>query len=851
MSKKNVKLTPMMKQYYEIKEQYPDCILFFRMGDFYEMFEDDAIEASKILGIALTSRNKNDENPIPMCGIPYHSYQSYLDKLISAGKKVAICEQLEDPATAKGIVKRGVIRVVTPATVIEEESIKSADYNFLLSFYKDKDNYYVALVDTSTGDLFITFGNNLENLIEKWSPKEIIGNELLNNSKINSQKVNYSVFEKTVESTLCDHFKVGSLTSLGLDNIKFAIPIYFAIKYFDELLLDVTIKPPVLLTVEDELYLDSVAVNTLELVKNQRDGSVKNTLFELLNFCKTAMGERLLKLSILRPSKNLQLIRWRQDIIEAFIFNQELKSKLQELLSKVYDLERIASRLTAKRSNARDLIWIKNSIEILPALKEALLSSNHPVLKDFGEQFDTLEDIFNLIDKSIVDDPPFLITSGGLIKKGFNNLIDEFREIKENSTILLAKLEQKEREKTGITNLKVKYNKVFGYYIEVSKSHLSKVPPYFIRKQTLVNAERFITDELKELEIKIMEADTRLNELEYEQFLKIRETVEQNVARLRNQASLIANLDMLLSLAHSAVKYNYVRPVVDETDELKIIEGRHPVIEQRTDEPFVPNDIFLNTDKNRLLIITGPNMAGKSTYLRMTALITIMAHMGSFIPAKEAKIGLVDRIFTRIGASDNLAKGESTFMVEMVETANILGNASSNSLIILDEIGRGTSTFDGLSIAWAVAEYIAKNLKAKTLFATHYHELTDIALTTDGVKNYTIDVKEWKDEIIFLRKIIPGSADRSYGIHVAKLAGLPEEVVNRSNEILKQLEKNEFSIDGLPKIAKREEIIIKEPILIFEESPVIEELRKIDINSITPLEALNILNKLKEMLDES
>ncbi|MGA1862548.1 DNA mismatch repair protein MutS [Deferribacter thermophilus] len=850
MVSKEAKLTPMMKQYYEVKEKYPDCIIFFRMGDFYEMFDDDAIEASKILGIALTSRNKNDDNPIPMCGVPYHSYQTYLDKLISAGKKVAICEQLEDPATAKGIVKRGVIRVVTPATVIEEESIKSADFNFLLSFYCANNTYFIALIDTSTGDLFISETKNIFSAIDKWDPKEIIGNKDLNIKNVNFQLLNYSTFEKTVEMTIFDHFKIQSFTSIGIDNTNNAIPIYFALKYLDSILLDVTLKKPVYLNLNDELYLDSIAVNTLELVKNQRDGSTKNTLFQVLNFCKTALGERLLKFTLLRPLRDLNKIKYRQNVVEAFIFDQELKNNIQNLLKNVYDIERIASRLSAKRANARDLVWLKNSIKVLPEIKSHLINSNDPILKEFGEQFDNLEDIYELIDKAIVDDPPLQITAGGLIKTGFNNYIDELKKVKDDSTTLLARIEQKEREKTGITNLKVKYNKVFGYYIEVSKSNLSKVPDYFIRKQTLVNAERFITDELKELEVKILEAESKLTELEYQQFFEIREKVEKEIERVRNQANKIALLDMLLSFAEAAIRYEYTKPHINDSNEIKIIEGRHPVIEQTMNEPFVPNDIFINTEKDRLLIITGPNMAGKSTYLRMTALITILAHTGSFVPAKEANIGLVDRIFTRIGASDNLAKGESTFMVEMVETANILNNATEKSLIILDEIGRGTSTYDGLSIAWAVAEYISKYIKAKTLFATHYHELTDIALTTYGVKNYTIEVREWNDEVIFLRKIIHGSADRSYGIHVAKLAGLPEEVINRANEILTTLEKNEFSIDGSPKLAKKSEVVIREPVLIFEEHPVIEEIRNIDINNMTPLEALNILAKLKGMLED-
>ncbi len=852
MGENSATLTPMMKQYYEVKKQYPDHLLFFRMGDFYEMFGDDAREASGILGIALTSRNKKEKDPIPMCGIPYHAYKTYLNKLLNAGKKVAICEQLEDPSQAKGIVKRGVNRVISPGTVIDEDSLPSHDFNLLMSVYKTNEDYNICAVDTSTGDVFLQKQRNIDDFITKWKPKEIVANCEISHQNVGFHKVETSYHFKTVEEKILRHYGVTTAKSLGIYEKDLLYPLCYILDYLSESFIDITLKKPVLLSPDNEVYLDAVAVNTLEVVR-AADSPDGPSLYSVLNKCVTAMGMRLLKKWLLSPCRNLPEISRRQSIVEFFVDNSTYSRSIRELLSNVYDLERIASRIIADRSSPRDLIWLKESVAFLPEIKKYLVETGHPNILDFTKRFDNLEDIYTLIKGAILDDPPVNITEGGIIKSDFHEEVKKLRDIKDNSKSMLTSIEASEKEKTGIPTLKVRYNKVFGYYIEISKTHSSKVPDYYKRKQTLVNAERFITDDLKQLEDEILNAEDKLSRLEYEIFVDIRRKIRDEAHRIRNVAEIIAELDTLINFAIVAVENNYCKPELGDFDDIKIIDGRHPVVERNMSEPFIPNDAFLDTSNNNLLIITGPNMSGKSTYIRMVALNTLLAHTGSFIPASRARISLVDRIFTRVGAKDNLAKGESTFMVEMVETANILNNATEKSLIILDEIGRGTSTFDGLSIAWAVAEYILNNIGAKTLFATHYHELTDIPRINKGSKNYTVEVKEWKNEVIFLRNIIEGSADRSYGVYVAKIAGLPEEVINRSNEIMETLEKNEYNINGVPKLGKRsgggnpEKVI--EPILLFEEHPVVEELKLLDINSITPLEALNMLNKLKEMVE--
>lgn len=851
----NSKLTPMMQQFYSVKKDFPDSILFFRMGDFYEMFEDDAVVASKVLGIALTSRNKSSDNSPPMCGIPYHSYQTYLNKLLNAGYKVAICEQLEDPSKTKGIVKRGVVRVVTPGTVIEDESLGNSNFNFLTAISKTDSLYYSVVADISTGDLFLFHSKSLNDVIDKFKPKEIIGEvENLKGEKIPFYKVDKTYHFKTMLSEILNYFNGSSLKSVGITEDDYVRPLFYLISYLKSMMIDVNLKRPVVFLTENQLYLDSVAQKTLELFESS-SGRKDATLFGVLNRCSTPMGERLLSLYIMSPTNDIEEIATRQNLVEYFLLNKEIRLRLKDYLKEIYDLERIMTRIAAKKASPADLTWLKNSLKPLSDIKNTLEKSNNPFVEDIYNSFDDLKDVYDFLDTAVVDDPPATIEKGGAIKDGYVKEIDELRFLRKNSRAELAKIETEEKNLTGINTLKVKYNKVFGYYIEVPKSQSKNVPAYFERKQTLVNAERYVTAKLKELEEKILTAEDRLIELEKQAFGEIVEKILEHNIRIRFMSGLIARLDVILSFAETAQSNRYTKPVVNERDVIKIIDARHPVIEKFIDEPFVPNDIFLNNEDSRLMIITGPNMAGKSTYIRTVALVCIMAHIGSFVPAKSAEIGTIDRIFTRIGASDNISQGESTFMVEMVETGNILNNATGKSLVVLDEIGRGTSTFDGVSIAWAISEYLLNRVRAKTLFATHYHELSDIPIVNHGAKNLTIEVKEWKNEIIFLRKIIEGSSDRSYGIYVAKLAGLPDEVIVRSDEILRQLEKNEFGVDGLPKLAKTANVQQKQqkiiqPILIFEENEVLTELRKIDVNKITPLEALNILARLKELADE-
>lgn len=846
----NIKITPMYSQFLQEKKNYPDAILFFRMGDFYEMFGEDAKIASKILNIALTARNKNEENPVPMCGVPYHSYIPYLKKLVDAGYKVAICEQLEDPKNVKGIVKRGVVRVVTPGTLIEDDILMSNDFNFIMSFEKGGDIFYAVIADTSTGDTFITKSISLEDIIARWNPREII--TTMGDIKLDRcTRLSYRYSEEYMDERVTDYYGVTSMRALDVREKGLLKALFNLIKYIDDNLLDIKLKFPDVYALHHDLYLDAVAIKTLEVVESS-DPTAKTSLFDTLNFCKTAMGERLLKFYLLTPVRKEFEIRRRHEWISFFINNSALIDSLGNILSEINDIERMITRISAKKGSPRDLVWLKNSIRHLPKIKKVLSDYISPILKDYLEDFDELKDIHDLIDSAISDDPPNNMKDGGIIKDGYSKEVDELRSIKTNSQQLLLKIENDEKEKTGISTLKVRYNKVFGYYIEISKGQINKVPDYYDRRQTLVNAERFITPELKSLEEKILTAEEKLQEMEYNIFCEIRDRVAQESDRVRYMAQMIAELDFFVSAAFCALKYNYVKPEIGDFDEIRIIEGRHPVIERRVKDGFVPNDLFLDNGKNRLIIITGPNMSGKSTYLRTMAVITLMAHTGLFVPAKEARIGFVDRIFTRVGASDNLARGESTFMVEMLETASILKNATSKSLIILDEIGRGTSTFDGLSIAWSVAEYIAEKIKAKTLFATHYHELTELESMVSGVKNYTALVKEWKNEIIFMRKIAEGVADRSYGIYVAKLAGLPEVLIKRAEEVLAILEKHEISIDGAFMMTKKKksfERTVIQPMLLFEEHPIIDELRSINPDELSPKEALELFYRIREKLD--
>lgn len=839
----DISKTPAMAQFFEIKKNYPDSILFFRMGDFYEMFDDDAVVASKILGIALTKRNKKSANPIPLCGIPYHSYMPYLIKLLKAGKKVAICEQLEDPKTVKGIVKRGVTRIVTPATVVEEEAQLNFDNNFLLSIYATINKAYIVAIDVTTGETFLKNLpiEKIEDSVGGWVVKEIISNTDISLSQITATKRNpVKSYDKALNKVL-SHYNITSEKALFIDDPNYIWALSMALDYLDDLILTTKLMLPVTLSNIDHLIIDNIAATTLELVESKSGND--NTLFNVLNETSTPMGTRFLKNSILRPLRDINQINHRLDIITYFLKKPSFLAEIKNLLNNVYDIERIIGRLLSNKATPKDLIWLKISIQNIPLLNETLQDESILFSKF---EMEGQEEIYNLIEKSINNEPPATIKEGDIIKHGFNSEIDELRNIKNHSKEIILSIEDKERRNTGINQLKIGYNKVFGYFIEVSKLNASKVPDYFERKQTLANAERYIIPELKELETKILSAEDNLSNIEYHMFIDIRNKVTSYADKLRILSRKIAEIDFLVSLAYVAKNNNYTVPNINENGIIKITEGRHPIIETNSKVEFVPNDFELDKNNSRLLIITGPNMSGKSTYLRSCALISIMAHMGSYVPAKSADISILDRVFTRVGASDNIAKGESTFMVEMVETANILTNATKNSLIILDEIGRGTSTFDGISIAWAVSEYILNNIGAKTLFATHYYELTELG-NAEGACNYTVSIEEWNNEVIFLRKVIKGITDKSYGIYVGKMAGLPENVIKRANEVLSELENyEEITLMQEKQIPKQKQKFVQ-PILVFDDShPVVDELKSIDIDNITPIQAMQILSDLKK-----
>ena len=837
-------ITPAMAQFYNIKEQYPDSILFFRMGDFYEMFGDDAVTASKILGIALTCRNKSSENQVPLCGIPYHSYMPYLVKLLKAGKKVAICEQLEDPKFAKGVVKRGVTRVVTPGTALEDEANVTFDNNFLLSMYAELEYIYIAAIDVTTGETFLKTINTsaLESSSLTMDVKEIISNIDLeiNNIPVTLRQTG-KVYNNALNKVLT-HYNVSSEKALFIDEKGYIWALAMALDYLDDLMLTTKLMLPVTLKDDDYLILDNVAASTLELVTS--NNGVENSLFYVLNKTATPMGARFLKSTLLRPLRNIYNINKRFKTIEYLIANPSFLDTVSGLLSNIFDIERITSRLISLRATPKDLIWLKLSLESLPELKAMLLSVPE-IFNDY--KLEGFEDLYNLIDKAIIDEPPVNIKEGGIIKSGYNSHIDELRDIKVTGKSKIAEMEEAEKKKTGINQLKIGYNKVFGYYFEVSRLNASKMPAYFERKQTLANSERFVTEELRELENKILNAEEKLADIEYAMFSDIRKYASEQADSLRKLAKIISELDLVISFAHVSMDNNYVMPKIVEKGNINIVNGRHAVVERKSKSPFVPNDYCLDNDENRLLIITGPNMSGKSTYLRSCALIAVMAHCGCFVPADMAEIPLLDRIFTRVGASDNLSRGESTFMVEMVETANILQNATRSSLIILDEIGRGTSTFDGISIAWAVAEYILNHIGAKTLFATHYFELTEIGEKGKGAKNYTVSVEEWNNEVIFLRKVVKGTADKSYGIYVGKMAGLPSEVIARAEQVLSDLENHEVISLNTDNKSKKQTQRFVQPILVFDDShPVIDELKQLNIDNITPIQAMQILHNLYE-----
>jgi DNA mismatch repair protein MutS len=872
--KKKNSLTPMMTQYSRIKKNYPDCILFFRMGDFYEMFFDDAKVASKELEITLTARSHSKGEKAPMCGVPFHSADSYINRLISRGFKVAICEQVEDASKAKGLVKREVIRVVTPGTVLDTGILNAKENNFLASLYISENDLGIAFVDVSTGE-FTTTQTSVEkgleefiDIISAFQPSELIYPSyisLIENIKKGTQGILFTPLEDWIFSSdycyplLLEHFQTSSLAGFGLEDYPAAVSAAGGLLHYLQETQKAALKHINSISYynsSEYMILDKTTQQNLELTRTLRDGSRQGSLLATIDQCCTSMGSRRLKAWLLQPLRNKKALFDRLDAVEKFYHDTILRSSLREELKKIQDIERSLSKISLGSGNARDMLALGNSLKQLPRIKSLLKEIDTPIIKNLYDTFDELSDIKELISNSVAENPPISLREGGIIKNGYNAPLDELRKISKSGKGIIARMEHEERKRTGISSLKVRFNQVFGYYIEVSKANLPNVPSDYTRKQTLVNAERFITPQLKEYESKVLGAEERIVQLEYELFQEIRRRIVAEASRIKNTAHILSLLDVFSALAEVAVHNIYCRPTITEGEEIKITDGRHPVVERlNLEEKFIPNDTYLNTDSHRLLIITGPNMGGKSTYLRQVALICILAQMGSFVPAAEAEIGLVDRIFTRVGASDSIITGQSTFLVEMNEAANILHNATKKSLILLDEIGRGTSTFDGISIAWAVAEYIHNNprIGAKTLFATHYHELTDLVLTLSGVKNYNIAVREWQDKIIFLRKIVEGGSDKSYGIHVARLAGLPQQVIERAKEILSNLEKNEFTTQGEPKLAlkakrRKNEKSGKSQLSLFDDFgyPLIEELKKVDLDNLTPLEALSLLSKWKK-----
>jgi len=863
----------MMAQYHHVKKEFPQALVFFRLGDFYELFFDDAVVASRELEITLTSRNKEKGLSVPMCGVPYHAADSYIAKLIRKGYKVAICDQVENPKMAKKLVRREVTRVVTPGTVADGNLLDPQENNFLSSIYQESSGVGLALIDLSTGDFRTTeflgplCQELLQTELERSQPKEIIHPAIVN-SKQQSWSQNTALAKTPVEDwayaqdyaqrLLSDHFGVMSLDGFGCQGKKLAVAAAGAILHYLKETQKASLGHIDQLRYYDlsgSMVLDQSTVRNLELVESLFDGSRHATLIASLDKTSTGMGARLLKNWLLRPEIDLKEITSRLDAVG--ILKQQLieREEIKSLLRRVYDVERLLSKVALSTANARDLISLKTSLEQVPAIRAHLQKLAAERLQVLKEEADPLEDVSASIGNALKDNPPILLTDGGLIREGYHAGLDDLRSISTSGKQFIAELEARERARTGIHNLKVKFNNIFGYYLEISKSNLNLVPPDYERKQTLVGAERFTTPELKDYERKVLGAEEQVVQIEYDLFCQLRSSVAREAKRIRKTAAALAQLDGLVSLAEVAHTHNYVRPQLLADGDFVVTRGRHPVIEQLGDQlstgKFIPNDLYLNDSSDQILIITGPNMGGKSTYLRQTALFSILSQMGSFVPAESAQLSIVDRIFTRIGATDNLARGRSTFMVEMTESAVILNTATSKSLIILDEIGRGTATFDGLSIAWSVLEYLHHRTRAKTLFATHYHELTELADLLPGVKNYHVAVKESGNNIVFLRKVEPGSADKSYGIEVAKLAGLPQSVLDRAREILRKHEEGEHEIsDHLTKHYKRKKATSSAQLNLFmiTDHEVLEELRQLNLDSLTPLQALEKLSEFKSKL---
>ena len=874
-------LTPMMQQYMETKAQYKDCILFYRLGDFYEMFFEDAITVTKELEITLTGKNCGLEERAPMCGVPYHSVEGYLNRLVQKGYKVAICEQVEDPKLAKGIVKREVVRIVTPGTNLNTQGLDASKNNYIMCIVYMDDQYGLAVADVTTGDYFVTELDSARKLMDeiaKYAPSEIVCNESLYVSGIDledlKERLGITIYaldswyfdDSSCVKVLKEHFKVASLEALGIgDYNSGTIGAGALLRYlYDTQKNSLSHLTGITgYTTGKYMLLDSSSRRNLELCETLREKQKRGSLLWVLDKTKTAMGARTLRSYIEQPLIDKEEIVKRLDAVAELKDSAITREELREYLAPVYDLERLISRITYQSANPRDLIAFKSSLKMLPHIKCILGDLSSPLLKQLHDELDSLEELCALIEVAIEEEPPLAMKEGGIIKAGYHEDVDKLRNAKTEGKTWLAEVEEEEREKTGIKNLRIKYNKVFGYYLEVTNSYKDLVPDYYMRKQTLTNAERYITPRLKELEDMILGAEDKLYALEYELYCEVRERIASEVVRIQKTAKAIAQLDVFASMAYVAERNNFVRPNINEKGVIDIKNGRHPVVEKMIpNEMFIANDTYLDDKKNRISIITGPNMAGKSTYMRQTALIVLMAQIGSFVPADSANIGIVDRIFTRVGASDDLASGQSTFMVEMTEVANILRNATSKSLLILDEIGRGTSTFDGLSIAWAVVEHISNKrlLGAKTLFATHYHELTELEGKLDSVNNYCIAVKEKGDDIVFLRKIVKGGADKSYGIQVAKLAGVPDSVIQRAKEIVDELieadvatrirEISVQSSETTKKQKKYDEVDLAQMSLFdtVKDDDIIEELKQIDVAQLTPIEALNTLYNLQNKL---
>ena len=875
-------LTPMMKQYMQTKEEYKDCILFYRLGDFYEMFFDDALTASKELEITLTGKNCGLEERAPMCGIPYHAVDSYLNRLVSKGYKVAICEQVEDPKTAKGIVKREVIRVVTPGTNLDTQGLDETKNNYIMCIVYMADRYGLSVADVTTGEYLVTELDSQTKLMDelyKFMPSEIVCNEAfymsgldLDDLKNRLHMAIYSLEAWYFDDALCretlqEHFKVASLEGIGLSDYECGMIASGALlKYLEETQKN-SLSHMSRLTryaTGNYMVLDSATRRNLELVETLREKQKRGSLLWVLDKTKTAMGARTLRKYVEQPLIDKESIVKRLDAVAELKDNAICREEIREYLNPVYDLERLVGKITYQSANPRDLIAFQSSLSMLPSVKCILKDMESALLKEIYEELDPLEELCDLVGRAIQEEPPLAMKEGGIIKDGYNEEVDRLRKAKSEGKNWLADLETKEREKTGIKNLRIRYNKVFGYYLEVTNSFKDLVPDYYTRKQTLANAERYIIPELKELEDTILGAEDKLCALEYELYCEVRNTIAAELTRIQRTAKAVAKLDVIASLALVAERNNYVRPKINEKGVIDIRDGRHPVVEKMIpNDMFIANDTYLDDKKQRISIITGPNMAGKSTYMRQAALIVLMAQLGSFVPASSANIGLVDRIFTRVGASDDLASGQSTFMVEMNEVANILRNATSKSLLILDEIGRGTSTFDGLSIAWAVVEYISnsKLLGAKTLFATHYHELTELEGKISNVNNYCIAVKEKGDDIVFLRKIVKGGADKSYGIQVAKLAGVPDPVINRAKEIVEELvtaditgKVKNIAVQGSETKKKTQKKLDEVDLTQFslfdtvKDDDVLNELKELDISHMTPMDAMNKLYQLQNKL---